>query len=65
MLLYVIMFPNICYVNSVFGGTPWDMMSFLLLLMDWRGYTNDQIALLQITSGKIRQTVIKRQNVET
>ena len=55
------MFP-IC--NSVFGGTPWDMMSFLLLLMDWRGYTNDQIAFIQITSGKIRQTVIKRENVE-
>jgi predicted MFS family arabinose efflux permease len=23
--------------QGVFGGTPWDMMSYLLLLMDWRG----------------------------
>jgi hypothetical protein len=28
----------LCLVaQGVFGGTPWDMMSFLLLLMDWRG----------------------------
>ena len=39
------------------------MMSFLLLLMDWRGYTNDQIALIQITSGKAT-AVVKRQNVK-
>lgn len=27
------------------------MMSFLLLLMDWRGFSKDQIAVIQITSG--------------
>mmetsp|Transcript_13373 Transcript_13373/g.37653 ORF Transcript_13373/g.37653 Transcript_13373/m.37653 type:complete len:498 (+) Transcript_13373:115-1608(+) len=42
----------ICLVaQGVFGGTPWDMMSFLLLLMDWRGFTKNQIATIQITSG--------------
>ena len=42
----------ICLVaQGVFGGTPWDMMSFLLLLMDWKGFTKEQIALIQITSG--------------
>lgn len=38
-------------ISSVFGGTPWDMMSFLLLLMDWRGFTKNQIVTIQITSG--------------
>jgi len=38
-------------VQGVFGGTPWDMMSFLLLLMDWRGFTKEQIITIQFTSG--------------
>ena len=38
-------------VQGVFGGTPWDMMSFLLLLMDWRGFTKKQIVTIQFTSG--------------
>jgi MFS family permease len=37
--------------QGVFGGTPWDMMSFLLLLMDWRGFTKGQIVTIQFTSG--------------
>mmetsp|Transcript_14121 Transcript_14121/g.40647 ORF Transcript_14121/g.40647 Transcript_14121/m.40647 type:complete len:498 (+) Transcript_14121:177-1670(+) len=37
--------------QGVFGGTPWDMMSFLLLLMDWRGFTKGQIVSIQFTSG--------------
>jgi hypothetical protein len=42
----------VCLVaQGVFGGTPWDMMAFLLLLMDWRGFTKEQIVSIQFTSG--------------
>ncbi len=37
--------------QGVFGGTPWDMMSFLLLLLDWRGFTKGQIVSIQFSSG--------------
>lgn len=37
--------------QGVFGGTPWDMMSFLLLLMDWRGFTKHQIITIQFSYG--------------
>jgi MFS family permease len=37
--------------QGVFGGTPWDMMSFMLLLLDWRGFNKNQIVLIQFTSG--------------
>ena len=37
--------------QGVFGGTPWDMMSFMLLLLDWRGFNKEQIVLIQFTSG--------------
>jgi MFS family permease len=37
--------------QGIFGGTPWDMMSFLLLLMKWRGFTNEQVVSVQFTSG--------------
>jgi MFS family permease len=37
--------------QGVFGGTPWDMMSYLLLLMDWRGFTKDQIVAIQFMQG--------------
>jgi MFS family permease len=37
--------------QGVFGGTPWDMMSFLLLLMDWRGFTKGQIVSIQFSYG--------------
>ncbi|KAL3944905.1 MAG: hypothetical protein SGBAC_000996 [Bacillariaceae sp.] len=37
--------------QGVFGGTPWDMMSFLLLLNDWRGFTKEEIVSIQFTSG--------------
>jgi hypothetical protein len=37
--------------QGIFGGTPWDMMSFLLLLMKWRGFTNEQVVSIQFTSG--------------
>mmetsp|Transcript_13407 Transcript_13407/g.20125 ORF Transcript_13407/g.20125 Transcript_13407/m.20125 type:complete len:440 (+) Transcript_13407:27-1346(+) len=37
--------------QGVFGGTPWDMMSFQLLLLEWRGFTKEQIICIQLTSG--------------
>ena len=37
--------------TSLIRGTPWDMMSFLFLLMNWRGFTKDQIVSIQFTSG--------------
>jgi MFS family permease len=42
----------LCLVaQGIFGGTPWDRMSFLLLLMDWKGFTRLQIVCIQFTSG--------------
>ena len=38
-------------LQGIVGGTPWDIMSFLLLLMDWRGFTKEQIVSIQFTSG--------------
>lgn len=37
--------------QGIFGGTPWDMMSFQLLLLEWRGFTKSQIVTLQFVSG--------------
>lgn len=37
--------------QGVFGGTPWDMMSFQLLLLGWRKFTKEQIVTIQLTSG--------------
>lgn len=42
----------LCLVaQGVFGGVPWDMMSFILLLLDWKGFTKEQIVILQFSSG--------------
>ena len=42
----------VCLVaQGIFGGTPWDIMSFLLLLLDWRGFSKEQIVSIQFTSG--------------
>ncbi len=42
----------ICLVaQGICGGTPWDIMSFLLLLLDWRGFSKEQIVSIQFTSG--------------
>ena len=42
----------LCLVGQgVFGGIPWDMMSFLLLLFEWRGFTKEQIVSLQFAQG--------------
>jgi Major Facilitator Superfamily len=42
----------LCMVaQGVFGGTPWDMMSFLLLLMNWRGFAKHEMLMIQFTSG--------------
>ena len=41
-----------CLVGQgVFGAIPWDMMSFLLLLLDWKQFTKDEIVLIQLTNG--------------
>lgn len=37
--------------QGVFGGTPWDMMQFLLLLLEWRGFSREQIVCIQLSSG--------------
>jgi len=37
--------------QGIFGGTPWDMMSFVLLLLDWRQFTKEQIVLIQFSTG--------------
>ena len=37
--------------QGIFGGTPWDIMSFLLLLLDWRGFSKEQIVSIQFSSG--------------
>lgn len=37
--------------QGVFGAVPWDMMSFLLLLLDWRGFTKEQMVSFQIAGG--------------
>lgn len=33
------------------GGTPWDMMSFMLLLLDWRQFSKEQIVAIQFSTG--------------
>jgi len=41
-----------CLVGQgVFGAIPWDMMSFLLLLMDWKGFSRDQVVAIQFSNG--------------
>lgn len=41
-----------CLVGQgVFGAIPWDMMSFLLLLLDWKGFTKEQVVMIQFTNG--------------
>ena len=37
--------------QGIFGGTPWDMMSFMLLLLDWRQFTKEQIVSIQFSTG--------------
>lgn len=42
----------LCLVGQgIFGGIPWDMMSFLLLLFEWRGLSREQIVTIQFTQG--------------
>ena len=41
-----------CLVGQgVFGAIPWDMMSFLLLLLDWKKFTQDEVVMIQFTNG--------------
>ncbi len=37
--------------QGVTGGIPWSMMSFQLLLLDWRGFDKEEIVTIQFTSG--------------
>ena len=42
----------LCLVGQgIFGGIPWDMMSFLLLLYEWRGLSREQIVSIQFSKG--------------
>ncbi|KNC82539.1 hypothetical protein SARC_05187 [Sphaeroforma arctica JP610] len=42
----------VCLVaQGVFGGTPWDIMSFMLLLLNWRNFHTEQIVAIQIAMG--------------
>lgn len=42
----------LCLVGQgIFGGIPWDMMSFLLLLMQWKGFSKEQIIAVQVHTG--------------
>lgn len=42
----------LCLVaQGIFGGTPWDMFSFVLLLLDWRQFTKEQIVVIQFSIG--------------
>ena len=41
-----------CLVGQgVTGAVPWEMMSFLLLLLDWKGFTKKQIVIIQFSTG--------------
>ncbi|KAL7537021.1 hypothetical protein ACHAXR_008409 [Thalassiosira sp. AJA248-18] len=37
--------------QGVFGAIPWDMMSFILLLLGWRDFTKEQIISFQFAGG--------------
>jgi len=42
----------VCLVGQgVFGAIPWDMMSFLLVLLDWKGFSRRNIASFQVAAG--------------
>lgn len=37
--------------QGLFGAIPWDMMSFILLLLEWKDFTKEQIISFQIVGG--------------
>jgi predicted MFS family arabinose efflux permease len=37
--------------QGVFGAIPWDMMSFVLLLMEWKHFSKEEIVKLQFAAG--------------
>lgn len=42
----------LCLVGQgVFGAVPWDMMSYLLLLYEWKGLTKEQVVTIQFVGG--------------
>ena len=45
--------PSFAYLvaQGVFGAIPWDMMSFILLLLEWRSFKKEQIISFQVAGG--------------
>ena len=37
--------------QGVFGAIPWDMMSFVLLLLEWKNFTKEQIISFSVFGG--------------
>jgi MFS family permease len=37
--------------QGVFGAVPWDMFAFVLLLLQWKGFSKEQIVSIQFTGG--------------
>ena len=47
------MIPSFAFLvaQGVFGAIPWDMMSFILLLLEWKDFTKEQIISFQVVGG--------------
>ncbi len=47
--------PSFVYLiaQGVFGAIPWNMMSFVVLLLKWKGFTKEQIISFQVSGGII------------
>jgi predicted MFS family arabinose efflux permease len=47
--------PSFVYLiaQGVFGAIPWNMMSFIVLLLKWKGFTKEQIISFQVSGGII------------
>lgn len=45
--------PSFAYLvaQGVFGAIPWDMMSFVLLLLEWKDFTREQIISFSVAGG--------------
>ncbi|KAL3808782.1 LOW QUALITY PROTEIN: hypothetical protein ACHAXA_011405 [Cyclostephanos tholiformis] len=47
--------PSFVYLiaQGVFGAIPWNMMSFVVLLLKWKGFTKKQIISFQVSGGML------------
>ncbi len=45
--------PSFVYLvaQGVFGAIPWDMMSFVLLLLEWKDFTKEQVISFSVAGG--------------